>query len=78
VPLAAGVLRAAWLDEATSDPSLLAGVARALRPGGRLVAPAATGVPAGIRELARDAREWVGARDAAVPAASAPVSLRRR
>jgi uncharacterized protein YbaR (Trm112 family) len=78
VPLAAGVLRAAWLDAATATPPLLAGVVRALRPGGRLVAPAHAPVPAGIRELARDAREWVGERDATVPAASAPVTLRRR
>lgn len=78
VPLAAASLRGAWLDEATASGALLDGVVRALRPGGRLVAPAGVAVPAGIRELARDGREWVGERDAAVIGASAPVTLRRR
>ena len=49
---------------------------RVLRPDGRLVAPAAIPVPAGIRELARDEREWVGAAEG--DAATAPVPLRRR
>jgi hypothetical protein len=78
VPLAAGSLRVAWLDDTTARAPWLEGVVRALRPGGRLVAPAGAIVPAGIRELARDAREWVGERDAAVAAASAPIILRRR
>lgn len=75
VPIAAASLRAAWLDAATATPALLAGVARALRPGGRLVAPAGCDVPAGLRELARDGREWVAE---SLAAASIPVTLRRR
>ena len=31
-----------------------------LKLGGRLIAPASIAVPAGIRELARDERHWVG------------------
>jgi len=78
VPLAPGSLRAAWLDGATATPPFLDAVVRALRPGGRLVAPAGATVPAGVRELVRDAQEWVGERDAMTPAPSAPVALRRR
>ncbi|HEX4933512.1 MAG TPA: hypothetical protein VFV33_10065 [Gemmatimonadaceae bacterium] len=75
VPLAAGALRAAWLDAATATPATLAAVVRALRAGGRLVAPAGAPLPPGARELARDAREWVAE---CAGAASAPVPLRRR
>lgn len=75
LPVASGVLRGAWLDAATATSSLLAATVRALRPGGRLVAPASVAVPAGVTELARDEREWV-AESSAV--ASAPVTLRRR
>ncbi|MCC6772093.1 MAG: hypothetical protein IT360_12860 [Gemmatimonadaceae bacterium] len=75
LPLAGGVLRAAWLDAATATSPLLAATVRALRPGGRLVAPARCALPAGATELARDGHEWV-AESTAV--SSAPVSLRRR
>jgi hypothetical protein len=40
-----------------------------------LVAPAHAPLPAGVRELARDEREWVAVKESA---ASAPVPLRRR
>lgn len=76
VPLAPGVLRAAWLDAATASPAMLDAVVRALRVGGRLVAPAHARVPAGVRELARDAHEWVA--ECVSAAGSAPVPLRRR
>lgn len=75
IPIASGALRGAALDAATATPALLAGVARALRPGGRVVAPAWVPLPAGVRELARDAAEWVAEPDLA---ASAPIPLRRR
>jgi hypothetical protein len=68
VPLAAGSVRAG----ATDDPS---GLVRALRPGGRLVAPATAAVPDGVTELARDERHWVGQTTAGT---SAPVNLGRR
>jgi hypothetical protein len=59
LPLGTGVVRAAVLDARHAVPSLLSDCARVLRPGGRLVAPAAAEVPAGVRELARDAHQWV-------------------
>jgi uncharacterized protein YbaR (Trm112 family) len=77
LPLANGSLRAAWLDASTATPALLAGTARALRRGGRLLAPATASLPDGIQELARDAVEWVADRTTDV-ASSAPIPLRRR
>ncbi len=74
LPVAAASLRGVALDGPTAVPERLAAAARALRAGGRLVAPAHAPVPEGVRELARDARHWVGERDA-VP--SAVVPLRR-
>lgn len=63
LPLAAGSARGIALD-AVHAP--LAPVAvRALRAGGRLVAPAATPLPPETRELARDADWWVAERLAA-------------
>lgn len=45
---------------------------RTLRPGGRLIAPAATPVPAGAAELARDEADWVAERPALGRLARAP------
>ncbi len=75
IPLAAGNVRGVAVDAATASERRLEGFVRALRPGGRLVAPAGTPLPSGVRELARDAREWVAER---VAPASPPVALRRR
>ena len=75
LPLAAGAAHAVALDAAAArDDALVAGAVRALRGGGRLVAPAWAALPADVRELARDERHWVAERDAP---ASAPVALRR-
>jgi len=60
-PFAAGALRAAALD-ADAPPALHAGVVRAVRAGGRIMAPVDAPVPAGVRELDRDAAHWVGER----------------
>jgi hypothetical protein len=73
VPLAPGVLRGAMIDE--GGVSALADVVRALRFGGRLIAPVRTPLPEGVRELARDAEVWVAERGADM--ASDPVPLRR-
>jgi uncharacterized protein YbaR (Trm112 family) len=62
IPLAAGCARGIVLDHAT--PKLLRSAVQALAPGGRLVAPADSGVPAGITEIAGDAAQWVGEREA--------------
>jgi hypothetical protein len=73
VPLASGVVRGAMVDARVADA--VVDVVRALRPAGRLVAPADFPVPEGVRELARDADEWVGERT--LDTASDPVPLRR-
>ena len=59
LPMAEGVARAAALDAEALDP--LACV-NAVRPGGRVIGPASLPLPGGLRELARDAREWVAER----------------
>ena len=58
-----------------TDPARVADAARVARVGGRIVAPAESRVPDGVRELARDGTVWVGER-LALP--SAPVTLHVR
>ena len=67
MPVAAGGVRGVALDEWTMDPARVAAAVRALRPGGRLVAPAGAALPEGVTELARDDRHWVAERAAAAP-----------
>lgn len=71
VPFAAGSLAGVAVDAAL----VLPGFVRALRIGGRVVAPAALPQPEGVVPLARDDREWVAERPAS---ASPPVPLERR
>lgn len=71
LPVAPNGLRALVLDEPTSEVLELSGAIRAVRPGGRIVAPAGVAVPAGVRELARDESWWVAER------VTPPVTLRR-
>lgn len=66
VPLAAGSARAAALDSGMSD-TLVQGAVRAVRAGGRVVAPGSVPLPAGVTELVRDERVWVGQKTAAAP-----------
>jgi hypothetical protein len=76
LPLAGASTRGIALDETTSSPALISSAARALAPGGRLVAPVSATMPAGMRERARDDQHWV----AEAPTAEAPVvpiTLRR-
>lgn len=75
LPIASGTLRAAWFDASTATAPILADAARALRAGGRLVAPASAPLPAYVRLLARDEQLWVGE---VAGVQSAPVALRRR
>jgi len=72
LPLAAACVRGVALDDATASAPVLESAVRALRPAGRLVAPAGAPLPAGVRELARDPRHWVAERE--VPP-SPPVRL---
>lgn len=60
MPLVDGSLRAAAVDLSRGSPSFLSEVARCVRDGGRLVAPAGSTPPGTVRILARDDREWVG------------------
>lgn len=76
LPLASGTLRGAAIDESTSD-ALARSIVRAMRARGRLMAPTAVPVPAGIEELARDERGWVGEKTAAPEAAPRLVTLKR-
>jgi hypothetical protein len=78
LPLAAGSVRGIALDAAHSTPSLLAGAARALAPGGRLIAPASALIPDALTELARDDEHWVAAAAAqSNVSAPVPIGLRR-
>lgn len=56
-PIAGAALHGIAIARATG--TRLDDALRALRAGGRLVAPADSAVPAGARELARDERHWV-------------------
>jgi hypothetical protein len=53
---------------------MLASLVRAVRPGGRVLAPASTPRPEGVRELARDDDEWVGV--AELPSSLIPLARR--
>lgn len=76
LPLGRGTLAAASLDAAhAGHPPLVASVALAIRPGGRLVAPAGTPVPPDVKILADDPRQWVGE---VVAAPGGLVTLRRQ
>jgi len=74
LPLSAGSLRGAAFDQGAASPGRLADAVRALRPGGRLIAPASLRVPPGMTELARDEDDWLAERD---PLPSAHVVLGR-
>jgi uncharacterized protein YbaR (Trm112 family) len=77
LPVAPGALRGVALDAATATPDRLAAAVAALRPRGRLVAPAAAPLPDGVHELARDARHWVAERETGPAMAGPVVALRR-
>lgn len=77
VPVRAGMARGVALDEAHAGESWLASAALALRPGGRLVAPATARVPAGMDELARDDRVWVATRSVP-PGPTVPIGVAKR
>jgi hypothetical protein len=64
LPVAAGSVRGIALDAEHAGAALVAESVRALRAGGRLVAPAGTALPDGVGELARDDAIWVAERRA--------------
>ncbi len=74
-PLAAGTLRGVALDAEHAASPLLADVARIIRAGGRLVAPATVALDASCwKPLVRDAEVQVAER---LPSASAPIQIKR-
>jgi uncharacterized protein YbaR (Trm112 family) len=73
LPLAEGVLKGAAVDKARAIEAFLTGIARCVRPLGRIVAPSQSTQPRGCRLIARDAQEWV----VEVEEANSPVTLRR-
>jgi len=73
VPFTDGTFRAAALDSTVPLPAVLDAV-RAVSVGGRIVGAASLDRPHTVRELARDAEEWVGERTSG---ASGVVPLRR-
>lgn len=74
LPVGVGTLRGVRLDDAHAGDAWMASVSRAVQRGGRVIAPVSCPVPPGLRELARDAREWVAE---VTSAASGLVPLRR-
>ena len=75
LPFGVSTLAAVAVDAGHATEVMLASAARALRPGGRLVAPMHAIIPAGMRELARDDTEWVAE---TTTRASGLIELRRR
>ena len=61
IPLAAGAARAVAVEGGSAR---VADALRVVRPRGRVVAPVSVGLPADVRELARDESVWVGERSA--------------
>jgi uncharacterized protein YbaR (Trm112 family) len=72
LPFADACIDALAVDATHAE--LLADAARVVRVGGRVLAPSHLSVPQGLKELARDATEWVAD---VVPRSTAPVGLRR-
>lgn len=68
-PMAANSLHAAACDGTMIDD-----IVRAVRPGGRVLAPASLPVPNGVEVIARDARAWLGEKNGGGPL----LSIRRR
>ena len=78
VPFADGAVRGAALDAAMSV-ALLESAVRAVRAGGRLLGDASLQLPAGVKEIVRDERIWVGQKESSTSdSPPALVSLSRK
>ena len=75
-PIAASAVNAVAVDTGASD-AMVASLARSLRAGGRMVAPAAMTLPDNLVEIARDDDLWVARLDTVVTV-SAPILPTRR
>lgn len=73
VPLGARSTRGVLLSGAWANDAKVLTAVDSLVDGGRLVAPASVALPAGVRELARDAQQWVAER----VGGGVPIPLRR-
>ena len=76
IPFAFGSARALAIAE-TSTKEIIASGVRALKAGGRVLAPATIPVPDGVTEIVRDDKEWVGEKTAEPESAPRLVSLVR-
>jgi uncharacterized protein YbaR (Trm112 family) len=76
LPFAEGTARALALDDGLSRDTLSSAL-DSLRAGGRIVGPVGLPIPAGVTELTRDARAWVGEKKATPQATPPLVSLKR-
>ena len=76
IPFAAGSARALAISETSTKEIIESGV-RALKAGGRVLAPGRIPVPDGVTEIVRDDKEWVGEKTATPESAPRLVSLRR-
>ena len=75
LPLAAGALRGAAFGPDVVGDRVATAVAT-LKARGRLVAPAGSPLPEGVREIARDARDWLAER-LPTPSPAVPLTLAR-
>lgn len=71
VPFAESSARALAIDEVSPAEIIRTGV-RAVKTGGRVLGPSKIAVPAGVTELVRDDRVWVGEKTAASESPSTP------
>lgn len=62
IPVRPHACRGIALDATHATPHLITTAVDALRPGGRLVAPASLPLPPNVKELARDEHHWVAAK----------------
>jgi hypothetical protein len=75
LPLGVETVAAAAVDAAHARDAMLTSIVRAVRVGGRVVAPASIPVPATLKTLAQDDQEWVAE---TTTRASGLIELRRR
>jgi len=76
VPFAESSARALALDESSSSGIVVTGV-RAVKPGGRVLGPITIAVPAGVTELVRDDRVWVGEKITTSTTTTRPIAITR-
>jgi uncharacterized protein YbaR (Trm112 family) len=76
LPFAKGVARGVALDEGLSRETLASAIAT-VGDKGRILGPVSLPVPSEVKELTRDARVWVGEKNAAPETAPRLVSLKR-